>query len=148
LSNFSSSPGVVIIFTSSNCPYDEYYQDRIHELATTYNDRVPVLLINSNQNESLEHKKKHAIKFKVPYLTDHDQKAMVILSPRKNPEAFLLQNKEGKFNIVYRGAIDDNPQSASEVNQTYLKNSIENFLSNGKVELRDVRPVGCSIRKN
>jgi peroxiredoxin len=150
LEDFSSSTGVVIIFTSINCPYDDYYFNRIQELAETFKTRIPVLLVNSNPDESVdEMKKKNAQrKLSTPYLVDKDQKALTILNPRKSPECFLLQNTAGKFTIVYKGAIDDNAQTASEVNHFYLKDAIDKLLSKQKIETPDVRPVGCSIRRN
>jgi peroxiredoxin len=149
LDDFSSSAGVVIIFTSVNCPYDEYYLTRIKELALKNNAKTPVLLINSVPNESVEQMKTFAYQnaLSTPYLADKEQKVFAILKPRKSPECFLLQNRAGKFNVIYRGAIDDNAQTSSDVNQSYLKNAIDNLLSDQKIEMPDVRPVGCSIPK-
>jgi hypothetical protein len=73
---------------------------------------------------------------------------MASLNPRKTPECFLLQQSNGKFTVVYRGAIDDNAQSENEVDHHYLKAAIEKLLAKQKIEVPDVRPVGCSIPKN
>ncbi len=150
LEDFSSSPGLVVIFASNNCPYDSYYLNRIKELAETYKSKIPVLLINSNTDESADQMKKHAnqVNLLLPYLADKEQKVLTNLNPRKNPECFLIQNSGAKFSVVYRGAIDDNAQSASEVNHFYLKDAISKLLANQKIDVPDVRPVGCSIRKN
>ena len=48
LESYTTSPGVVIIFTSNTCPYDGYYVNRIRALATQYNSKIPVLLVNSS----------------------------------------------------------------------------------------------------
>ena len=61
----------------------------------------------------------------IPYLADKDQKAMEAFGARKSPEVFLLTTVNGKFNIVYSGAIDDNPQAASDVNQHFVKDAID-----------------------
>lgn len=152
LEDFSSGPGVVIIFTSNHCPYDSYYLDRMKSLTNLYKNKIPVVLINSHsdENESAEHMKSYAdrCKLSMPYLADKEQKVFANLTPRKSPECFLLQNKEGKFSVVYRGAIDDNPQTASEVKHSYLKDAIDRLLDKQVIETPDVRPVGCSIRKN
>src|SRR5688572_18809474 len=52
LDSYPSCSGMVIIFTSSNCPYDEYYRNRIVRLSQAYQDRVPVLLVNSHTDPS------------------------------------------------------------------------------------------------
>jgi peroxiredoxin len=149
LDSFSSSPGVVIIFTSINCPYDGYYQIRIKELAETYHDKIPMILINANLEESTLQMKRHVEQYKLtmPYLADLEQKVFGLLKPRKNPECFLLEQVAGKFVVAYHGAIDDNAQTAAAVNQQYLKDAINRLLAKQKMEMKDVRPVGCSIQK-
>lgn len=150
LTDFTSQTGVVIIFTSTDCPYDSYYLGRIQELSEVYRSRITIILINPNPGESMDQMKKYVEqnKLTVPYLWDLEQKAMSTLAARKSPECFLLQNISGKFSVVYKGAIDDNPQTASEVNHFYLKDAIDALLAKQKIETPEVRPVGCSIRKN
>ena len=150
LADFSSGPGVVIIFNSINCPYDGYYLSRIKELAETYQGKIPMLLINSTPDELTIQMKRYVEqqKLSIPYLADKEQKALSLLKPRKSPECFLLEQVGGKFTIVYHGAIDDNAQSAAAVNQQYLKSAIIKLLGKQKIEKPEVRPVGCSIQKN
>lgn len=151
LENYASSPGVVIIFTSNSCPYDGYYVNRIRALAAQYNSKVPVLLVNSGKEdtESVAQMKNYAdqCKLPVPYLADKDQTLLASLNPRKSPEGFLLQKIDGQFKVVYRGAIDDNAQSEKEVKVSYLKDAVAKLLAGQKIDVADVRPVGCSIRK-
>lgn len=148
LEDFSSVQGLVIIFTSVDCPYDNYYMARIQALAETYKTKTPVLLVNANTDESIEQMKKYVSQnnLTLPYLADKELKLKTNLNPRKSPECFLLQKSNGKFTVVYRGAIDDNPQSASSVNHHYLKDAINALLANQKITTSDVRPVGCSLR--
>jgi len=150
LADFSSQAGVVIIFTSTDCPYDHYYLSRIWELIETYQSRITLLLINPNPEESMDRMKKYVARNKltVPYLWDLEQNVMSTLAARKSPECFLLQNTGGKFKVVYKGAIDDNAQTAGEVNHFYLKDAIDKLLAKQKIEPPEVRPVGCNIRKN
>jgi peroxiredoxin len=152
LNNYSSAAGVVVIFTGNDCPFDQYYLDRIKALAKDYTLRVPVLLINSHsgEKEASTAMKQYAQRcnITIPYLADKDQSVLNQFSARKSPEAFLLKNTAGKFSIVYKGALDDNPQTATEVQNTYLRTAIDNMLAGKKIEVNDVRPVGCSIRKN
>jgi hypothetical protein len=149
--SYPSCEGMVIIFTSNNCPYDEYYRNRIMKLAQTYNARVPVLLVNANTDpaESKENMQKRAkqLNMSIPYLADKDQSLMSTLDARKSPEAFLLKNSNGNFSVVYRGAIDDNAQVEADVRQNYLRDAIDIMLSNQKIETPEVRPVGCNLKK-
>lgn len=152
LNSYSSKAGVVIIFTSNTCPFDQYYLDRIQALANAYAARVPVLLINSHidATESAEAMKAYAQKCNItmPYLADKDQTIANQFNARKSPEALVLKNLAGKFILVYRGALDNNAQSAAEVTSPFLKNAIDKMLAGEKIDTNDVRPVGCSIRRN
>ena len=40
LVQYSSSNGVVVLFTSNECPFDNYYKDRIKEMISTYAGKV------------------------------------------------------------------------------------------------------------
>ena len=151
LDSYPSCEGMVLIFTSNSCPYDEYYRQRIAALSQAFPDRVPVLLVNSHSEppESAEKmvEKARQLKLVVPYLADKDQALMANLNVRKSPEAFLLKNQNGKFTVVYRGAIDDNAQVEADVRHHYLRDAMDIMLNNQKIQTPEVRPVGCNLKK-
>jgi hypothetical protein len=92
-------------------------------------------------------KKARQLNLSMPYLADKDQTLVAALDVRKSPEAFLLKNNNGKFTVVYRGAIDDNAQVEADVRHSYLRDAIDIMLTNQKIETPEVRPVGCNLRK-
>jgi thiol-disulfide isomerase/thioredoxin len=147
-----SSKVIVVIFFSNTCPFDKYYLDRIKSLETEYGNKISVVLINSSLEESENSSNMNvfakANNLSIPYLADKEQLAANQLNPRKTPEAFLLQSSGEKFTVMYKGSIDDNPQVASDATTFYLKDAINNVLSGKKIEVKDVRPVGCSIKRN
>ncbi len=149
LSDYASSKAIVIIFTSHECPFDNYYKDRIKELIRNYAGRAQFLLINSNteEQESAEQMAIHYTDLTVPYLADKKQVVMTNFNAKKTPEAFVITASGGKFNISYQGAIDDNPQAAKDVRQFFLKDAIDKVLSGQKVEMPTQRATGCTIRK-
>lgn len=151
LDSYPSCEGLVLIFTSNACPYDEYYRKRISDLSKLYRDRVPFLMVNShtepNETPAMMAAKGKAINLNMPYLADKDQVLMMNLDVRKTPEAFLLKNEGGKFTVVYRGAIDDNAQVEADVRHHYLRDAIDIMLSRQKVATPQVRPVGCNLKK-
>lgn len=151
LDTYPSCEGMVLIFTSNACPYDEYYRNRITKISQAYQDRVPVILVNSHTdaNESPEKMivKGKQLNLSIPYIADKNQALMANLDVRKSPEAFLLKNKNGKFSVVYRGAIDDNAQVEADVRHSYLRDAIDIMLTNQKIETPEVRPVGCNLKK-
>ncbi|MBX2961852.1 MAG: redoxin domain-containing protein [Cyclobacteriaceae bacterium] len=152
LADYNSSTGVLIIFTSNTCPFDRYYTSRIQAIAETYSNKIPVLLINSytENEESIAAMKAYAQQenLTLPYLADKDQAVLSQFNSRKSPEAFLVKRISGKFTVVYRGAIDDNPQSAEDVINNFLKDAIDQLLAGEKIENAETRPVGCNIRRN
>ena len=151
LETYPSCSGVAIIFTTNACPYDEYYRGRIVKLSNEYADKVPVLLVNSSTDpvESADNmtKKAQQLGLNIPDLADKDQSLMQKLGATKSPQVFLLKNDGGKFQVVYKGAIDDNAQVEADVRHAYLKDAIDIMLTNQKIATAEVRPVGCTIKK-
>src|ERR1700752_3103509 len=80
LDTYPSCSGIAIIFTTNACPYDEYYRGRFVKLSNEYQDKVPVLLVNSSADpvESAENmtKKAQQLGLNLPYLSDKDQTLM------------------------------------------------------------------------
>jgi hypothetical protein len=151
LNSYPSCSGLVILFTSNSCPYDEYYRNRVNKLIADVNEKVPVLLVNSNtepaeSNENMARKAQQQ-GWKAPYLADKDQILLKQLNATKSPQAFLLKNTNGQFSVVYNGAIDDNAQVEGDVRHRYLKDAIDIMLANQAITTPEVRPVGCTIRK-
>lgn len=151
LNDLATGNIAVVIFTSNACPYDGYYLSRIKQMQQQYGSRVPLILVNPHleTEESIDAMKAYLVRsgLSIPYLADKDQVVMTLFNARKSPEAFLLQKINGKFTVMYHGAIDDNPQSANDVKTAFLKNSIDQVLDGQKPSLVEERPVGCSIRK-
>ena len=149
LSGLGTATGIAIVFTSHECPFDNYYKERLKTLTTQYAGKIQFVLINSNQEaqESVEQMAIHYKDINAPYLADKDQIAMEILGARKSTEVFLLSTAGAKLNIVYSGAIDDNPQVAKDVKQFYLKDAMDKLLAGQKIEIANQRAAGCSIRR-
>ncbi|MDH4090556.1 MAG: redoxin domain-containing protein [Cyclobacteriaceae bacterium] len=151
LDTYPSCAGLVIVFTSNGCAYDEYYRERINKISAAHQDKVPLLLVNSSPDpqESVDNmtRKGKQLGLAIPYLADKDQVLMEQLGASKSPQAFLLKNNGGKFTVVFNGAIDDNPQVETDVRHSYLQDAIDIMLTNQKIETPEVRPVGCIIRK-
>jgi peroxiredoxin len=154
LSDQMHNKAVVLIFYSGKCAYGDYYLERILNLRDEFSGlKVQFLLINANSSdfvpvESIEAMKTFAARHNLdmPYLADKDKKVKNILNATRTPEVFLLKPVQGKFEVVYQGAIDDNPQSASDVSHAYLAESIRSLLKNNRIAMNQTRPVGCLIK--
>ena len=151
LSNHKKAKGLVIIFTSNICPYSVYYEGRITQLISDYEDKgIQFVMINSHleDKESAEEmaNKLSTWGLNVPYLADKDQVVLRMFGATKSPEVYVLK-PEGDFKVVYKGAIDNNPQVATDVKDQYLKENLELLIS-GKPAQTGGRPIGCMIKKN
>lgn len=154
LSDYGSEKGVVVIFTCNHCPFSVAYEDRIIELDQKYKKLgYPVIAINPNDpvsypEDSFENMKVRAKDkgFTFPYLFDENQEVFPKYGATKTPHVYLLENKNGKFEVAYIGAIDDNSKDASSVEKTYLANAIDALLDGKKPDPNLTKAVGCSIK--
>lgn len=154
LSDYASEKGVIVIFTCNHCPFSVAYEDRIIELDKKYKKLgFPVVAINPNDpisypEDSFENMKIRAKEkgFTFPYVFDEKQEVFPIYGATKTPHVYLLENKDGKFEVAYIGAIDDNSKDASQVEKTYLADAIEALLAGKKPEPNLTKAVGCSIK--
>jgi peroxiredoxin len=151
LSDFTESPGIVILFTSVACPFDGYYTNRLKQLQNSYADKIPLLLVNSYteapEGEEWMKKTAEANGITLAYLSDKEQVLMTQLTAQRSPEAFVLKNNNGQFSAVYHGVIDDNAQAEGGVKQAYLKAAIESLLAGKVIATPTTRTVGCYVRK-
>ena len=149
------SKGLVIVFTSNDCPYSKLYEERIIEIAKEFKNKgINFILINPNSPknsvddnmESMIRKSKEKSYF-FPYLIDSKQTVANIFGASRTPEVFILKNINGSFVLVYKGAIDDNPQLASDVTTSYLKNASISIIGNKAIKTSETRATGCMIKR-
>jgi peroxiredoxin len=151
LKDFPDAKGFVIIFTCNHCPYAIMYEDRIMALNEKYASMgYPVIAINPNDPEvqpadSYDMMVERASEkgFKFPYLFDDGQKLYPQYGATRTPHVYLLDNMRV---VKYIGAIDDNPQDASSVNEKYLANAIMALNSGKKIEPETTKAIGCTIK--
>jgi thiol-disulfide isomerase/thioredoxin len=154
LYSYKGKKATVVIFTSNYCPYSKLYEQRIKDLVSEYESiGVGFMMINSNnsalsQDESITIMimKAKESDFNLPYLADKELIAKKIFQAEKTPEAFVLTEAKGGLSVVYRGAIDDNPQSPNEVKDNYIKLALDNLISGKVSPVTSVRPTGCRIK--
>ena len=154
LTAYKNEIAVVIIFYSGKCAYGEYYLERIKSFNKEFSaKRVKFILINANNSsfvpeESVAEMKEFADQnnIEMPYLADKNQEVKTVLGASRTPEAFILIPEQEKFNVVFKGAIDDSPQSASDVSHAYLKDNLILLLKNNEITANQTRAVGCLIK--
>ena len=150
LTNYHDKKIVVVIFMGNNCPFVDYYNGRIKQFEKEYQAKsVSVVLVNSHLDENEISMKSYAQKnnFSIPYLADKQQTLMKSLGVKKSPSAVVLKREGENFTVFYQGAIDNNPQVATDVSQYYLRDNVDALIS-GKPRIgKSTPPMGCLIHK-
>lgn len=154
LSDFAGAKGVVVFFTSEHCPYAKLYEDRVIALASELKSLgIHTILVNPNDpglspDDSIEKMKAKAREkgYSFPYLADKQQEGAKLLQAQKTPEAILLKPSGNGFQVVYKGAFDDNPMAATEVKEAYLENAAKALAAGRMPVKKETRPTGCMIK--
>jgi peroxiredoxin len=150
-STYKQKKAIVVLFTSVACPFDGYYTNRIKVLQQKYAEQITWFLVNayteSPEGEEWMLKSAQANGLNMLYLSDKDQLVMNALGAQRSPEVFLLKPNGNQWEVIYKGAIDDNAQAENGVRQAYLQTAIESFLVGKTVGTPVTRASGCYIRK-
>lgn len=154
LADYQDAKGYLVIFTCNTCPYAMKYEERIIALDKKYKEKgVPVVAIMPNNvdvkpGDSFENMQKRANEkgFTFPYLIDENQEIYPQYGATRTPHVYLLE-KTTKGNIVrYIGAIDDNYQDESQVEERFVENAVDAMLSGKEVPIKTTKAIGCSIK--
>lgn len=144
--------GILIIFSCNTCPYVIKNQQRNNSIAEhALKNDVGVIIINSNEalRQSEDSYKSMQIyskqqKYNWHYTLDNNSVIADAYGATRTPEVFLL-NASG--NLMYKGAIDDNPSDAENVTRQHLKIAIDEMVSNKNITVKESKSVGCSIKR-
>jgi peroxiredoxin len=85
--------------------------------------------------------------YSFPYLYDAKHEVYKAFGATKTPHAFVLKKDQGQFIVKYIGAVDDNYQDASAVQQSYLENAIKAVMMNKEPEPSLTKAIGCGVKQ-
>lgn len=153
LDDYKDQKGVVVVFTCNHCPYAVLYEARLVELQKQFGPKkFPVIAINPNDStivpaDGFSKMITNAAEkgFNFPYLLD-DEQLFKKYGATRTPHVYLLKNEGKHFSVAYIGAIDDNPQDASDVKDAYVAQAIEAILAGKKPKVTETRAVGCTMK--
>lgn len=155
MSDYPDAKGFIVIFSCNHCPYVVAYEDRYIELHNEFASQgFPLIAINPNDPEvqpqdsyELMQKRAKEKDFPFPYVIDEGQKVYPVYGATRTPHVYLLERTDDELVVAYIGAIDDNYQDASQVNEKYLSNAIHAVMDGKKPEPDFTRAIGCTIKK-
>ncbi|QNL21968.1 thioredoxin family protein [Hyphobacterium sp. CCMP332] len=154
LGDYKEAKGFIVVFTCNHCPYAKLYEQRIIDLHKKYAvDGYPVIAINPNDpvkqpDDSFENMIKRSKQKAYPfvYLFDETQNTAKSYGATRTPHVYLLNKVQDKYQVAYIGAIDDNPQSAEDVENKYVENAIAALKKGKKVAISSTKAIGCTIK--
>ena len=160
LSDYASSPVLVVVFTCNHCPIAQMYEKRIQQLATDYKDKgVAVVAIQGNDPQAIRideldssdlsdtlPEMKIRVQYKhltYPYLYDGDtQKVTRAYGPQATPHAFIFDQQR---HLRYEGRID-NSYRTELVKTQDARNAIDALLAHREVPVKHTGVFGCSTK--
>ncbi|ALW85393.1 hypothetical protein AUC43_09980 [Hymenobacter sedentarius] len=147
LKSYAGNKAVVVVFLNPACAFSRLYQERLASLSSSYRAKgVEFLFINVPINLDAPGTAAPG-EVELPTLTDPSLQVSNLLGVTKTAEAVVLEPNSGGFIVRYRGAIDDNPQVASNVQQHYLKQVLDNVLAGRPAGVAERRAAGCLIKR-
>lgn len=144
--------GVLVLFSCNACPFVMRWEGRYNEIKEWADkNEVGMIVLNSNYRnresiDSFEAMKKHASEkeYRFDYVVDFESQIANAFGGQTTPHAFLFDKD---FNLVYKGAIDDNAQDAADVKKAYLKEAIGSLSGGEEIVVSETQPVGCGIKR-
>lgn len=151
--------GALVIFTCNSCPFVVGRGKKIEGWEGRYNGIIELaasngigsILVNSNSakrtgddNVSAMKNRARDMEYAAPYVVDEESKLANGFGAKTTPHVFLFN---GDLDLIYKGAIDDNVDSAEEVEEHYLIHAIERHAAGKRVRKNSTAPHGCSIKR-
>jgi peroxiredoxin len=160
LSDYASSPVLVVVFTCNHCPIAQMYERRIQQLATDYKNKgVAVVAIQPNDPQAIRideldssdvsdslPEMKIRVQYKhltYPYLYDGDtQQVTRAYGPQATPHVFIFDQQR---HLRYEGRMD-NSYRTELVKTQDARNAIDALLAHKEVAVKHTGVFGCSTK--
>ena len=121
----------------------------VQELAEA-ND-IGMILINPNEDyrdkgDGMQDMILYAEKagYTLPYVLDKNHRVADAFGASRTPHVYLF---DAENRLVYVGAIDDNANSAAEVEDFYIKDAIEQLSTGQAITRTSTKSIGCTIKR-
>jgi peroxiredoxin len=149
--DYADKEALAVIFSCNHCPYVKAWEDRMVQIQADYSEKgVQFLVISSNDpakypEDSFDQMKIRSDEkdFNFPYLYDETQEIASAYGAERTPEVFLF-DKGGS--LRYHGAIDDNYEDPTAVENHYLRLALDAVLSGDAPGTSSTKPLGCTIK--
>jgi peroxiredoxin len=160
LSDYASSPVLVVVFTCNHCPIAQMYERRIQQLANDYKGKgVAVVAIQPNDPQAIRideldssdisdtlAEMKIRVQYKhltYPYLYDGEtQQVTRAYGPQATPHVFVFDQQR---HLRYEGRMD-NSYRMELVKTQDARNAIDALLAHKEIAVTHTGVFGCSTK--
>jgi peroxiredoxin len=160
LSDYASSPVLVVVFTCNHCPIAQMYEQRIQQLAADYKNKgVAIVAIQPNDPQAIRideldssdvsdslPEMKIRVQYKhltYPYLYDGEtQQVTRAYGPQATPHVFIFDQQR---HLRYEGRMD-NSYRMELVKTQDARNAIDALLAHKEVAVKHTGVFGCSTK--
>lgn len=143
--------GTLVMFSCNTCPYVIKAQPRTKEMmALAKKNNIGFLIVNANEAQRLDVDSKDKMSEYATdqdymyYFVDEESKIANQFGATKTPEVFLFNATD---ELVYTGAMDDNPGAPDEAKSFYLKDAMNALAAGKEIKTTTTKSVGCSIKR-
>lgn len=152
LQQLKSPIATVIMFICNHCPFVKHIQEKLAEIAKTYQAKgISFIAISSNDiinypSDGPLHMKQEAEKagYTFPYLYDATQEVAKAYQAACTPDFYIF---DADLKCVYRGRFDDStPGNQHPVTGIDLSTALDHILSNKSVPSEQHASIGCNIK--
>jgi peroxiredoxin len=152
LTDVASKTATVIMFICNHCPYVKLIQNKIVEVADSYQKQgISFIAINANDAEKYpadnpDNMKKNAehLGFSFPYLYDESQEVARAYQAACTPDFYIFDRD---LHCVYRGRFDSaTPGNGHAVTGNELCNALDALLAGDIIAQDQQASVGCNIK--
>lgn len=134
---------VIVNFWSAECPHSERADGLILDWLKRWGDRVELLSIASNRNESAQSVEEASRNRSMPgVLLDAEHVVADLYGAVTTPHVFVV---DGDGILRYRGAVDDVTFRQRTATRFFLKEAVEALLEGRSPALTETRSYGCAI---
>jgi peroxiredoxin len=149
--DYTDHKALAVIFSCNHCPYARAWEERLVQIQADYAAHgVQLVAVSANDAEKYPQDSLPAMKaraaekgFNFPYLYDETQALARAYDAGRTPEVFLFDDQR---KLRYHGAIDDNYDDPTAVQQPYLRDALDSILAGREPAISETPPVGCTIK--